>query len=505
VLSYHYLKAVAKGVGLIDEAGFKRNLARILAAFPDTTPIMLMRMSERSVANIPNLLDRHRAFNRWLADAAAGRANVSLISIDDCIRGDDEMNGPMHFHRTVYQRLAATILERAPPSDPAESAPAAEAAPPAVADSPETLVAVDPQALARYRDKGAGDVAACFDLANILHKHGHLAQASALYKRAYDLHSKHPGLFPLAQSLLQARLLCQIKDRQPLDDGELAMLRSLSLPFYNYIGGAQLLANGADPLAAMRFMRNCYEEFHTGEEPDTIYLSGMLRLFSAFTPTHRNVARDVKLRNDVIPRNLFFYWDHNPPGEIAGNFNYHRNLNRFDVRVFDKPQAEWWLYETYGVQARTIFQQARHPAEAADILRAHVMHKYGGYWLDADVRLRSVERFEEALPKNVQHVFMTTAGGVVHSDFFGAVPNSPILADSLLSIYRNCYLHRGLYISYKTGPGVLARALNRIYYNALMGAGPIPSVHVLGQQSFDDVIDTFPVTYKVGAGSWHNL
>jgi mannosyltransferase OCH1-like enzyme len=252
-------------------------------------------------------------------------------------------------------------------------------------------------------------------------------------------------------------------------------------------------------------MRNCYEEFHTGEEPDTIYLSGILKAFPVFSPTHRNVRRDISVRNDIIPRNLFFYWDQNPPREIADNFDYHRRLNHFNVRVFDKYQAETWLYETYGLQARGIFLEARHPAEAADILRVHVIHKYGGYWLDADIRLRSVERFEEALPKNVEHVFLTTKNGVVHNDFFGAARNSEILSDCLLSLYRNCYLHRGLYIPYKTGPGVFARAINRIYYNAFIGAGPIPSAHVLGQQSFDHVIAEFPVTYKVGAGSWHNV
>jgi hypothetical protein len=509
VLSYHYLKAVAKGVGLIGEAGFRRNAARVLATFSDTTPIMLLRMSERSVATIPHLLDRHRAFNRWLTDEAAGHANVAMIDIDACLRDDDDIIGPTHFHRVVYQRLAAAILDRAPPatdrSDPADPAEPAEERESDTPESPEALVAVDAQALGQYRAKAADDVAACFDLANILHMHGHLAQASAMYKRAYDLHSKSPGSYPLAQSLLQVRLLCQIKDRQPLDDDELATLRSLNMPFYNYIGGAQLLANGADPLSAIRFMRNCYEEFHTGEEPDTIYLAGILKVFSAFSKTHRNIRTGIPLRNEVIPRNLFMYWDKNPPTEIAENFAYHSALNHFNVRVFDRAHAEAWLYETYGFQARGIFLQARHPAEEADILRVHVIHRYGGYWLDADIRLRSVERFEEALPKNVRNLFVATAGGVIHNDFFGAVQNSEILVDCLLSLYRNCYLHRGLYIPYKTGPGPFARALNRTYYNALTGAGPIPSAHVLGQESFDDVIETFPVSYKTGAGSWHNL
>lgn len=199
------------------------------------------------------------------------------------------------------------------------------------------------------------------------------------------------------------------------------------------------------------------------------------------------------------------YWDREPPPEIAENFDLHRALPSFQTDIFDKDRAAEWLYNFYGVAAREIFLHARHPAEAADILRIHVINIYGGYWLDADLRIRSVPRFDEILGGNSEAVFMTTPSHVVHNDFFGSAPGTQILGDCLLSLYRNCYQHHDLYIAFKTGPGVFARALNRAFYRAATGRGPVPAIRVLGQRAFDDVVDAFPVTYKHGARSWHSV
>ncbi len=59
-----------------------------------------------------------------------------------------------------------------------------------------------------------------------------------------------------------------------------------------------------------------------------------------------------------------------PPPEIAENFDYHRKLNGFEVRIMDFAEATEWLYDNYGIEARNIFLNARHPAEAADLFAA---------------------------------------------------------------------------------------------------------------------------------------
>lgn len=69
----------------------------------------------------------------------------------------------------------------------------------------------DGQAFAFYQQNGCTTVMHAFTLANILHTSFRVKEASRFYRIAYELHSKNPGEYPLAQSLLQARLLCLMK------------------------------------------------------------------------------------------------------------------------------------------------------------------------------------------------------------------------------------------------------------------------------------------------------
>ncbi|WP_026398827.1 glycosyltransferase family 32 protein [Acetobacter nitrogenifigens] len=89
------------------------------------------------------------------------------------------------------------------------------------------------------------------------------------------------------------------------------------------------------------------------------------------------------LDSSRIPFRVYMYWDQNPPTEIQENFDYHRQIQGLDYQVFNKDHATEWLYQNYGVEARGLFLGARHPAEAADFLRVHIMQLYGGWWLVA--------------------------------------------------------------------------------------------------------------------------
>jgi hypothetical protein len=370
----------------------------------------------------------------------------------------------------------------------------------------EKLLAACPEAAHKFHETGADDVMSCFNIANILHTKGQLYPASMMYRRAFDLHSKSPSQFPLAHGLLQVTLLCLVKAGLPVPSEDIELLRRICTPFADYIIGAiQVFAPAPNYLKALQSFRNCFEEFHTGEECDSIYLTAAARYFdSAATGVVAPHGHLSMPQAQLIPRRLFFFWDKNPPREITENFEYHNSFNSFDVEVFDVGRGAEFLYNYFGVEAREMFLNTRHPAEAADILRAHVIYTYGGYWLDADMRIRTIEKFDEVMPRNFEAIFPVTPTYVVHNDFFGAVPNNPIIGDTVLSITRNCYLHKGLYIAYKTGPGVFKRALNRAYYKALTGRGPIPNAKILPQEVFDYALESYEVSYKHGAGSWHN-
>lgn len=367
------------------------------------------------------------------------------------------------------------------------------------------MLSVCYQALEVYQKKGANDLLAAYEIANILGTNRFYAEASFFYKIAYDLHSKSPTQFPLAHFLLMARIVCLIKGDLPIREEEVEQLRELCIPVYNYIMGWRHYREDKNAVEAIQLMANCFEEFHTGEEADTVYLTIMMDIFNPNPNLSiKNRASGVADFN-IIPNNLFMYWDQNPPPEIVENFEYHHNMRHFNLKVFDKAEATEWLYQNYGVEARQVFLSARHPAEAADFLRVHVINHYGGWWLDADIRIKSSETFNAIAPSCYEHVFLLTENNVVHNDFFGSISNSPILNDCMLSLYRNSYLHTGLFIAYKTGPGIFARALNRIYYRTLRGETRKPACVLLDHLKFWSIIEEFPVNYKTATPHWQSV
>ncbi|AQS87561.1 hypothetical protein AA101099_2811 [Neoasaia chiangmaiensis NBRC 101099] len=133
----------------------------------------------------------------------------------------------------------------------------------------------------------------------------------------------------------------------------------------------------------------------------------------------------------------------------------------------------------------------------------HVTQLYGGWWLDADIRIRDAEALQFIASQQAGNVLFLTDNGVVHNDFYGTVANSAIGADCLLSLYRNSYLHAGLFIAYKTGPGIFGRAVNRLAHRALGGIKPAQSIRIYDHHEFDRIIHQFDTPYKSQLPSWH--
>lgn len=351
----------------------------------------------------------------------------------------------------------------------------------------------DHRAIDFYRDHGCATVMDAFQIANILHTDGMVREASNFYRIAFDLHSKEPHIHPGPHILLHVSLLCLMKAGETPSDQDMKLLRGYSIPCYDYILAIKIAWRDGDYLQALRVLGNCYDEFHTGEECDRLCLEIALRVYWDQL-TQRTLDHSQTEKN--IPSKLFFYWDNNPPQEILDNFEYHRGHSGMEVRIFDQADGANWLYQNYGVEARELFLSMRHPAEAADFLRVHVIQKLGGWWMDADIRLRGDGHKMKVLSRRYSHVFLLTHDNVVHNDFFGSVANSPVLADILLSLYRNCYQYPGLYIAYKTGPGPFTRALNRVFHGAFNNVTDLPSMMVYDHTVFADMIEELDVDYK---------
>lgn len=351
----------------------------------------------------------------------------------------------------------------------------------------EEDVAHDPGAwhYATHHDLNA--LMAMFTLANILHTARKTKEASRFYRVAYDMHSKNPTHYPLAQSLLQVRLLCLLKSGMPLPDEELEELQTLSPAMYRYITGIRAAWAEGDNERALSIMGSCYEAFHTGEECDCLYLEIALKQQEEiFHPSRR-----------PIPEKLYMFWDKAPPPEIQQNITYHQELLGADYKIYSYDEAAAFLEDFYGAEARDLFLGARHPAEAADFFRVHAINTHGGWWLDADLRLKDAS----VLTSNHENRFYLTDNFYIHNDFYGAIANSPVTEDCLLSLYRNSYLHKDLYIAYKTGPGIFNRALNRLIYRNLSFQRSA-SVRVDGQSQFLATVEEFETPYKHNLPNW---
>lgn len=355
------------------------------------------------------------------------------------------------------------------------------------------MLSVCPQALEVYEQRGLNDVLTAYDIGNILSTNHFYAEAAFFFKLAFNMHSKDPSEYPLCHILWMIRMVALLNGDFPIKDEELEQLKSLSLPFYNYIVGWKHYKDNKDALSAALIMGNCYEEFPTGEGADRTYLSMMMDLFNPIAELSVVGRAYNQGMMNVIPNNLFMYLD-DIHSENQGILEYHQQLGYFNFKVFNKAEATEWLYQNYGVDVRQLFLSAKNSSEAEDVLRVHVINHYGGWWLGAGLRLKSIDQFNDVIPKIYEHAFFLTDNNVVHNDFFGSVANSRILHECIRTLYHNSYINPDLFTAYKTGPGIFNRSINRILYRCIKGEGVRPSFVMLNHHQFWNVIEDIHAT-----------
>ncbi len=84
---------------------------------------------------------------------------------------------------------------------------------------------------------------------------------------------------------------------------------------------------------------------------------------------------------------LFQYWDTGePPGDVAACIRSVRERNpEFTHRLFDRPNAAWFIGKHVGKQEQDAFLSLAVPAMQADYFRLCALWAKGGLWLDADM------------------------------------------------------------------------------------------------------------------------
>lgn len=459
----------------------------------------------------------------YLSDYVGGLASQTLSPAPAVPDGAAAQTAPAPdapAHQPNGEAADAAAEAPAPPSAPAVSTPppAAEEPQPAGdgpveasgpvwpaelrADLPllESLIGDCPAALGILRNhEDPGSWRHWFDIANQLHISGNLLAAAKFYLRSAAGH-------PFPQNVLAAQMTCEIKAGRDPSPDSLDRLLKLDDSHHAFILGLQeFFRPGASPARVLELMGNSYESFHTGTEADCFFLKAATAHFT-LPEIGRRLLKPYggydRQQVETMPRRLHFYWNRNPPQDIADNFDYHRQLGFFDVHVYDRQRAEVFLYDYYGREAKSTFVALRHPAEEADFLRPHLIYAYGGHYLDADIRIRSVRTFLDHVSCGSHAVFALTAGGLVHNDYFCAERELPVMSSIIQTILHNCNHFPGLSIDLKTGPGAFTRGLNRVFYRALAFNAQPPAIRIMQQDTFDTVFDDFKPAYKTSGMHW---
>ena len=83
----------------------------ILRTASPQTRVLVLMMGEQTFAGMHAVTERHLRQNRWLADLLDEFPNATALRMDDYITRPQDLTGPTHFERLVYQRLAAHVIE----------------------------------------------------------------------------------------------------------------------------------------------------------------------------------------------------------------------------------------------------------------------------------------------------------------------------------------------------------------------------------------------------------
>ncbi len=100
-------------VGRIGEAAFKHNVRAVLGTAPAGTTVLVLLMGEQPFSGMEPLAELHRQHNRWLCDVLPEFPRATALRMDDFVATPQDLTGPTHFERLVYQRLANEVIERA--------------------------------------------------------------------------------------------------------------------------------------------------------------------------------------------------------------------------------------------------------------------------------------------------------------------------------------------------------------------------------------------------------
>jgi len=241
----------------------------------------------------------------------------------------------------------------------------------------------------------------------------------------------------------------------------------------------------------------CLGGFNTGSEQDWYFF----KLFEKIIISPNPVQTDLKM--DIIPRSIFMYFDKNPPIDVVNNFEFIKGMKDFEVKMFNRDETLSFLQDYYGHESVQIFSSLTHPSAQSDYFRWHIIHAFGGYYIDAD-DTPFVDKFRNVVfSQNCEVLLYRSSHNLspLQCGFFGACAKTKTVERAINLINFNCLKHPTLSMWLKTGPGVITRAMIYEYllnYGAKRTALPVVGTKI----QLNEFMGNFVPSYRQDERDW---
>jgi tetratricopeptide (TPR) repeat protein len=164
--------------------------------------------------------------------------------------------------------------------------------------------------------------------------------------------------------------------------------------------------------------------------------------------------------DNAIPAHIYQYWDaKTPPAEVTALIADWQAIPEFEHTLLDRTSATQMLRQHFGPRCVRAFQKARHVTEESDFLRLCLIYKFGGLYVDADDKavgdIGAFARLGAGL------VVAREPIGAVANNTLAAPPGHPILRIAIEMTMRSLMAYENDGAWFKTGPGMLTRAIAR--------------------------------------------
>ena len=326
---------------------------------------------------------------------------------------------------------------------------------------------------------------------------GNNADAATLFKQAMQLAPSDPH--PIL-----AFYQCLIDEGNPIDIEEarshVAHFNPAFADFLHVYYHVKAQQDTGRPV--VEAFTKSLDGFHTGSESDWF----LFDLFNNEIASPRMVFHPHETLNltpeEKIPRNLFLYFDKNPPQEILDNVDNFRSLLSHSVKLYNRDEAIDFIKQYYGYEHAKIFTSLGHPSAESDFFRWHIIHTFGGYYIDVDFAPISPHFQVFLASQSCRSIFFRSAynRSPLISGFFGACSGERVIERAINLVIYNSLLHPNLSMWLRTGPGVITRAVVYEYILETVPGDLKPTIS--DKLALNNIVRQVNVSYRNDERDW---